>query len=297
MFWQRIAKLKSNQLTNIFEINNSWKKLKNKKYLNIIKSIKEKGYVIVDDFQLEKTFKKKHISSISESINILEYKDENSLYGGKDYLKFIDTSKIPKPILKNFYEYFTSDFFIDLTRTYFGEEPLLTEISLLISPKTNKRKLNIYKGSQCWHSDFADTKILKFFIYLDDVLKESGPLEIIDKINTKKILKTNNYRWGGSKSHDDSLVPEEFTKYNSLIADKGSIVIADTVSCLHRGSRNPEKQRLILLGSFYTKTSFRYPPLNWLFPKFLQKILLPLSSPIFSLDKNKFFIDKYGLNL
>ena len=72
------------------------KKLKTKNYLNIIKSIKEKGYVIVDDFQLEKTLKK-HISSIAESINILEIKDENLFGGGKDYLKFVDISKIPKP--------------------------------------------------------------------------------------------------------------------------------------------------------------------------------------------------------
>ena len=77
---------------------------------------------------------------------------------------------------------------------------------------------------------------------------------------------------------------------------KGSIIIADTVNCLHRGSRNVRKRRILLIASFYTKTSFRYTPINWLLPKPFSDYILNLSSPLIKLDEEAKYLNKFALN-
>ena len=78
--------------------------------------------------------------------------------------------------IKTLYDYVTNEFFLNIASQYFGEKPLLVELKVLVSPPSSESNL---KGSQLWHSDFSDTKLLKIFIFIEDVDSNSGPLEII----------------------------------------------------------------------------------------------------------------------
>ena len=105
-----------------------------------------------------------------------------------------------------------------------------------------------------------------------------------------------NYNWSSNDSHSDSIVNSE-DGYEAMIGDKGSIIFVDTVSCFHRGSRMQKEDRLILEAHYLSRTSFRYPPINWLFPKFISKKFLILSNPLLRIDKDMSFIDSNALNI
>jgi hypothetical protein len=184
-------------------------------------------------------------------------------------LKSIDFS-LSESKGKIFHDFFTNKYIVDIVSKYLNDKPLLTELKLLYSPPSIDQ---IYSGSQLLHSDFDDTKVVKIFVFIDGVDEDSGPLQLVNKEITKKIIKLSKYRWGQIsrkyKSHDDNLLElisdtEDKEKITSLIGNRGTVVLADTVNCLHRGSRNPIKPRRILYATFSTRTSFRFPPINWL---------------------------------
>ena len=296
LFWKLIAKIFSKELVNKENNEISRLNIKNRDLCKLSKDLELNGYTIFNEFNFTSEILNKHKLIIKNSLNILSIYKENSFYGTKKYLRNFNKKNLPNDYLKNLYNYATNEIFVDIARNYFKEEPILVELNLLVSPVSENNHHKKYEGSQCWHSDFDDTKILKFFIYLDDVNEENGPLQIVKKNITKKLLKNVNYTWGGKKSHDDSIYSGDSNEYSSMISPKGSVVIADTVNCLHRGSRNVLKSRNLLIASFYTKTSFRYTPINWLLPKPFSDFLLPISSPLIQLDKKKTYLDKFALN-
>ena len=169
----------------------------------------------------------------------------------------------------------------------------MTELKILISPSIEK--IN-FEGSQLFHSDYDDERNLKIFVFLNDVSINSGPLEAINLADSARLMEEWNYKWGKKNiSHNDSIaksLPKE--KITSFIGPKGSVCLIDSVRCLHRGSRNPIRPRKILYATYNTRTSFRFPPLNWL--GLLPKINF-ISSPLYKLDTSLSFIDENALNL
>ena len=149
------------------------------------------------------------------------------------------------------------------------------------------------------HSDHDDDKLMKIFIYLNDVTIECGPLEIVNKKITQEIIKNSHYRWGQEnrqyKSHDDKLLNlyPNSNAITTLTGNEGTIIIADTANCLHRGSRNPTKERLVLYATYTTRTSFSHPPINWFFPANAAAFV---SSPLLNLDSNKNWIGDLAIN-
>lgn len=259
------------------------------------KKFQQNGYVILDKILLNDDTKYKIEKSISLAKDI--FKNEHMLYikKNKAYLKNINFLNTPNAG-KIFYELFTDDYFLNMAKKYLNDIPLLTEMKLLHSPITHD---NVFSGSQLFHSDHDDDKLIKIFIYLNDVTIESGPLEIVNKNITKRIIKNSNYRWGQEhrqyKSHDDRLLnlyPNENVT-STLTGIEGTIIIADTANCLHRGSRNPKNERLVLYATYTSRTSFTNPPINWLIPS---KNSALISSPLLNLDTNQEWLGHLAIN-
>ena len=296
-FWTIIGNLRSKELVNQKNIKRSSLNLKKRNLEIYTKELELMGYTILEKSKIPPEIFIKHELIIKDSLDILNtFYNEKSFYGTKKYLRNLNKKFLPNDYLEKLYNYATNEIFIDIARNYLKEEPLLAELNLVLSPAFLQNSEKEYEGSQCWHSDFDDTKLLKFFIYLDDVSEDNGPLQVIPKNITKRILDEKNYIWGGNKSHDDAIYPKESNGYSNMISGKGSIIIADTVNCLHRGSRNVRKRRILLIASFYTKTSFRYTPINWLLPKPFSDYILNLSSPLIKLDKEATYLNKFALN-
>jgi len=211
----------------------------------------------------------------------------------KNYLHRV--RDIEKDDMAFFYNYFTNQEYLKLAALYLNDMPLISELKLLVSPSFSSKAMNSLQGSQLFHSDFDDERILKVFIFLNDVDESSGPLQAIRSRVSKKLMKACNYRWGSSGlSHNDNIASEiDPNNIKSFIGPSGSICFIDSVNCLHRGSRNPTRERRILYASYTTRTSFRYPPLNWI--GFLPKTNT-VSSPLLKLDPQEMFLNNHALN-
>ena len=101
--------------------------------------------------------------------------------------------------------------------------------------------------------------MLNFFFLLNDVDDKNGPFTFIDKINSKKIIKQTKY---DGKRLEDQKIYQKNKNYKSLenvfIGKSGSGLAIDTANCLHYGSRNMLKDRIILIIYFTTHFTSHY---------------------------------------
>ncbi|MDC0213237.1 hypothetical protein OAL14_00350 [Gammaproteobacteria bacterium] len=130
---------------------------------------------------------------------------------------------------------------------YLNEWPLLNSVQLVQSVGLDES----FKSSQLWHVDHEDTKVVKLFVYLNDVLeKEQGPFCFFDK------KKTRSMRLQYSPVHkSDEVIEKKRPAYDfeSIFGPVGTSFMIDTKSCLHRGSRlQPGKSRLVYIATFTT---------------------------------------------
>lgn len=295
-FWNTIAALTSRKLFNKQLVETSLARINSKNLRNISESINSIGFAVISADVLEKNCPAGNYSIVKKLLDIVnDFDIKAKSYGTKSYLRNIPNHLLSHESLREFYAYSTSNLFTDIARYYFQEEPLLIDMQLIVSPESRGGNNLDYSGSQLWHSDFDDSKILKFFLYLEDVDKEQGPLELLNRIDSHKIIQKSNYRWDSKSSHDDNLIDKSY-KFESMTVKQGSIVVADTANCFHRGSRDVEGRRSAMVVTYVTRTSFRYPPYHWLLPKLFRNFLLPLSSPILSIDKKMKFLDSYAVN-
>jgi ectoine hydroxylase-related dioxygenase (phytanoyl-CoA dioxygenase family) len=70
-----------------------------------------------------------------------------------------------------------SDRVLDVVNSYFGMWSKLTYVDLWYTPPAQPGVTRV--SSQRWHRDYNDDRLVKIFIYLDDVDEETGPLDYV----------------------------------------------------------------------------------------------------------------------
>lgn len=118
------------------------------------------------------------------------------------------------------------------------------------------------KNAQLWHRDRDDLKILKIFVYLNDVKEESGPFyyapgtHIEGKYANMKpeYFLENNKVERSTDDQMDKIVPRE--KWISGEGPKGTIVFADTHG-YHKGGNVQEGRRLVFVAMYLSPSSGR----------------------------------------
>lgn len=207
------------------------------------------------------------------------YDKKTYTFGSKSYLRNLLLDKNEEDI-KCFLKFFLQEKFISIVKKYLETEPLLVELKLLWSPNLDNK--NNSSGSQLFHLDYDDDKIVKFFFNIFDVTSKSGPLQIIDSINSK-IIK-NKFKIDLGK-HDDVTVMSNLDKRDiiTLIGASGDLTLVDTSSCFHRGSKEVQTDRLILYCNFVSRNSYRFLSI---FKKFYKDDdIVKLHSPLFKFAK------------
>jgi hypothetical protein len=124
--------------------------------------------------------------------------------------------------------------------------------------------LNLHKpdqkemASQFWHRDHEDRRILKLFLYLEDVNEGSGPFSYVPGMHRGKLRhidpidstgKTN----GTIRANDEAMnkiISKE--KWFIGVAPKGTIIIADTKS-YHKGGLAKTNDRHLLTAAYYSQ--------------------------------------------
>lgn len=107
--------------------------------------------------------------------------------------------------------------------------------------------------TQLFHNDFDGIKLVKLFIYLDDVLSQKdGPTEFIKGSNIFKVNSKNKLsKWKFRFSEDDV---KKFFKKNEIVSFKGNVgdVLFLNTGITHRGKKPISRDRLILILSYST---------------------------------------------
>jgi len=265
-----------------FFANKYFKKNNNNLGTNVLKY----GFFKIPDDDIKKNI---FYSEVLEGSNYI-INQKNQTEGTKNYLRNILVHPDEKKI-KIFLNFFLDSKFMEIVENYLEDLPLMTELKLLHSPANIQET---HSGSQLYHRDFDDEKIVKFFLYLVDVDENTGPLEIINNIKSKEV--TSKLKSAYS-IHSDNKV-EEFVDENkdriNLLGKRGDCFLVDTSSCFHRGSRKSLKDRYVLYANFSTRSSFRFPPIfKYSKDQEIINFHSPLSRYIHLLDENK---RKYLIN-
>ena len=209
--------------------------------------------------------------------------------GTKEYLQNILRVDDEENI-RRFLNFFLNQKIVSIVESHLDELPLLTELKVLYSPSNFN---NQHTGSQLYHRDFDDTKIVKIFINLVDVDLNTGPLEII------KLEKSERIKTKIKKNYDlhsdliDKYVDHKNDKY-VFVGKKFDCLFVDTASCYHRGSRKSLNDRYVLYANFSSRSSFRFPPI---FLKSKDPDIAEYHSPmlkysnLISKEKSKFLIN------
>lgn len=140
--------------------------------------------------------------------------------------------------------------------------PVIEDIGIWYSPIV----VNHAGSSQLYHLDGQDVCTLQYFLLIEDVDLDNGPLVAIDAKRTAEIAKEIGYRKTKElKRIDDDLiklkVPPQEILYVTGKPLEGYIV--DTDRCFHYGSRKASKPRFLVVFQYYSPFAFVLPWKWW----------------------------------
>lgn len=143
---------------------------------------------------------------------------------------------------------------------YLGMLPVLRCIEFHYSPNEVMES----KKSQNFHIDQDDYREIKAFLYVEEVTMDSGPLCVIPALESRKIY-DQLCKDGKTTRRNRKFDDETFYKYASpnqlktFTVSAGTMVLADTASCWHYGSRPGSKPRYAVLFGYVTPFSSKLP--------------------------------------
>ena len=194
-----------------------------------------------------------HISSA------LDFKDDPELSklfkpSVINYKNFFGNLTTAHPVVK----IYSSEEILGIANAYNGMASKIRNMHLWINPPLHSENINGRKGSQLWHRDQEDSKILKCFIYFSDVDERSGATEYA--INTAvgsaglkdRVLPypcTTGYPM--EKSFYSRVPSEDFVRADGK---KGTIVFIDT-NGFHCGGFVKEISRYIAMCTYLRPVS------------------------------------------
>ena len=165
--------------------------------------------------------------------------------GEKKFRNYTDSVKLKDPLinLPSLINFSLNKRILALISNYFGCMPYLTFLKCV---KTYKNKIKEH-DTQHFHIDDNSIKLLKVFIYLNDVnSRADGPFYYI-----KKSFKNIKKKWGKKVRWEDDYLKAQYGSKNfiPILAKKGDVIIANTVA-FHRGLKPVKKDRNIVIINY-----------------------------------------------
>jgi hypothetical protein len=146
---------------------------------------------------------------------------------------------------------------LDAVTRYLGAVPILSDASVIVSlPNLSE------VGSQLYHLDFADDRQIKLFVCVDEVTDEHGPFTFLPATESEHVVEGLRYDRG-------RLTIEEVERFLGpgrdirLVGEPGRGMLVDTSRCLHYGSRQNSKIRVMLLIQYNDYYAPELSPANW----------------------------------
>ena len=180
-----------------------------------------------------------------EDIYLPKLKEKIFRLGEKKFRHLTDSIKIKDPLinLPQTLDVGLNERIISICSNYFGVKPNLTFLKCV---KTYANNLDSH-DTQHYHIDENSIKLLKVFVYLNDVNSvKDGPFQYINKsfLNIKK-------HWGLNARWDEKYLSSIYKKkdFIPILAKKGDVIIANTVA-FHKGIKPTKKDRNIIIFNY-----------------------------------------------
>ncbi len=199
-------------------------------------------------------FKKKiGINNNIENINNKKLQKKIFLMGEKKFRNYTDSVKLIDPLIniKKIIECGLNKRLATMTSNYFGCMPFLTYAKCV---KTYKNKIDNH-DTQLFHIDENAVKLLKVFIYLNDVdSKLDGPFYYI-----KNSFESIKNKWGQRARWEENKLKKIYGSKNfiPILAKKGDVIVANTVA-FHRGLKPIRKDRNIIILNYGIHLDFTF---------------------------------------
>ncbi len=151
-----------------------------------------------------------------------------------------------------------SEKILSIANTYNGMLSRLRNVNAWINPKIVGKNVGARKGSQIWHRDQEDEKILKCFIYFSDVDEVSGALDYVKYSKCTGDVKYKHlHPYPFSTGYPGEYIFDTHIKSDDIITasgKKGMIAFVDT-NGFHRGGYVTTGERRVLMGTYLRPTT------------------------------------------
>ena len=145
------------------------------------------------------------------------------------------------------------DKLLDIATMFFGCVPALNNAQLRKSKATDLHETQLKGNGQTtrYHCDKDSPRLIKMFIYLDDVDENNGPFTYVEKSHLHKF---NN--WKNSVRQEDETIEQIYGKdsVKYLTGNVGDLVMANT-NGFHKGKKVIENERLLLTLTYSVHTT------------------------------------------
>lgn len=220
----------SNSLTKL-----GWMKINNKKMDNEDKKI---FFEVINFYEKYKD----NLKSVKKELHSGEFELNNN--EGK-YFRSSITHIFDKDILIKFAN---NKYILSKITDYFGFKPEVSQISCWIDEPSNSKE----SVTQLFHRDPDDLKVIKLFLYLNDVDENNGPFTYVEKshLSPWKIANLSG------RANDEEI--KKIYPKNNIIKfkePKHTIILADTKG-YHKGTILKNNKRVLLNVVYVSKLSY-----------------------------------------
>lgn len=149
---------------------------------------------------------------------------------------------------------------LEIVAGYLGMWPSLHSIGAWFNYPTNEAATS----SQLWHHDPEDLKLIKVFIYLDDVREENGPFTYIPGTHPFGVNVATAKKHKKTERLPDDQISDVFppTMWRVCTGPAGTMILADTLG-YHRGGKPSAGTRLLVTFTYTSGTPLVEPSI-WL---------------------------------
>lgn len=210
--------------------------------ISFIETLNEKGFIVLNLTEISKN------KEFLDTISFFKKRYDEIRSNNKD--SYSNHKNKKNYLLEYNFEFnqkikVIADPFVNVATQYLGTLPILESFQMWYSPNDSDE----LAGSQLLHRDPEDFRQLKIFIPIEDIEIENGPLNVIDKNESKilydKLIEKKIINKRNQKIEDKYARNLNLTK-NKILLKNNQCALVDTCSCYHFGSRKSSKPRKIL---------------------------------------------------
>lgn len=186
--------------------------------------------------------------------NLDNFARENS--DGKIFKPYFFNIMTPDELFSNkcFLNLCTYEPLIKSLTKYYGITPKLASVGLYLSRFNSEQSVS----SQNFHLDGGDPMHVKFFMNIFDTKEENGPFTVYSKKTSIELINRYGYKFNKDKLAM-KFIDDNVHESIKGIGKEGSTVVAETSTCIHRGSRC-RKNKFRLVFKWHYTLNIKYPP-------------------------------------